>query len=94
MVPFLPSRMDFSTWASVAAFCHAASLKLRTPCFAKMALGSPSLPWQGAQLLAKIFAASSAAAGAGVATTRARAAGTARATRATRRAVMVHLLRE
>ena len=65
MVPFLPSRIDFSICASVAAFCHAASLKLRTPCFAKTAFGSPSLPWQGAQLLAKIFAASSAAAGGG-----------------------------
>ena len=68
MVPFLPSRIDFSICASVAAFCQAWSLKLRTPCFAKTALGSPSLPWQGEQLFAKIFAASSAAAGTGART--------------------------
>ena len=50
MVPFLPSRIVFSICASVVAFCQAASLKFRTPCLAKTAFGSPSLPWQGAQL--------------------------------------------
>ncbi len=63
IVPFLPSRIVSSMWASVAVFCHAASLKLRTPCFAKTGEGSPSLPWQGEQLRANTAAGSAARAG-------------------------------
>ncbi len=38
-VPFLPSRIDFSIWASGDAFCHSGSLKLRTPILANISLG-------------------------------------------------------
>ena len=67
MVPFLPSRIIFSICASLVAFCHAGTVKSRTPCCAKTALGVPPLPWQGAQLFAKTLAGSSAARGAAAA---------------------------
>src|SRR3989304_2546379 len=62
-VPFLPSRIDFSIWASGVAFCHSWSLKLRTPSLAKDSFGCPSGPWQSAQVFPKILAAAGSAAG-------------------------------